>query len=226
MKKFKNKSLIIRAPHDKDNTYTVVSNYWNNPEILNGFERAIMLEVMTNSDEFIVHKSTIQKRLGFHDSDFQKAWKSLENKGYIYSFKNGMVWEYAIREQPLHTVKNSKVKQGNKAIDRLPEDGLGEEGRAEAYKQVIRETSTNQNKPESQDLSTQAEIETKGPIQTDSILSPGGERSQSVAGNIPDRLKPELFEYSVLTEEIPFEFNIDPIEDFGPDFGPEYLTNS
>lgn len=82
------------------------------------------------------------------------------------------------------------------------------------------------NKPESQVLSTQAEIETKGPIQTDSILSPDGERSQSVAGNIPDRLKPELFEYNVLTEEIPFEFNIDPIEDFGPDFGPEYFTTS
>ena len=99
MKKLTNKSEIIRAPYNTDNLFTRVSIHWNDHKKLNGFERAIMLEIMSNSDDFIIHKRVIQKRLGFNNSDFRTAWKSLIAKGYIIERKNGMIWEYTIFEQ-------------------------------------------------------------------------------------------------------------------------------
>jgi len=94
MKTYKNTSKIIKAPYNKDHPYTVVSNNWNDYTKLNGFERAIMLELMSNSDSFIINKDVVRERLGFPKQKFLDAWASLEKKYYISCdrFFGGVKW--------------------------------------------------------------------------------------------------------------------------------------
>lgn len=99
-KSYNNTSKILRAPKDSNHPYTVVSSYWNDYSKLDGYQRAIMLELTSNSDEFIINKNVVEKRLGFPHKKFLDAWKELENKHFILCdrFWGGVRW--VINENP------------------------------------------------------------------------------------------------------------------------------
>jgi hypothetical protein len=170
MKKYQTKSIIMRATHtgNEGDKFKVISEEWNDHKKLNGFERAIMLEITSNSDDFNVNKTVIRKRLGFYESDFKKAWKSLESKGYIFSFKNGMVWEYVIREIPL---KNGSMKQSINSCDMALSDHHTQDHPREGHKPILKKI-TNINSNQALSLET---LDLKAPLKTDSIISPVGD---------------------------------------------------
>ena len=92
---FANTSTIVDYPTDAEHPYTICSNNWNDYNKLDGYERAIMLELMSNSKEFIINKSVIQKRLKFPRQKFLNAWASLVEKHFIMCDKNqkyGVHW--------------------------------------------------------------------------------------------------------------------------------------
>jgi len=94
---FKNKTVVIREVKDDTHPFTRLSNSLLK---LDGYERAIMHELLSNSDEFIVNKKVVQKRLGFPHKKFHDAWMRLEEKYYIRKerFFGGVKW--IISENP------------------------------------------------------------------------------------------------------------------------------
>ena len=94
----KNNAYIHRAPKDANHPYTIISAKIIND--LDGYERVIMLELLTNPDSYIIYKDAIRKRLGFPHKKFSDAWARLVSKGYIRMkrFFGGVEW--IIHEDP------------------------------------------------------------------------------------------------------------------------------
>jgi hypothetical protein len=65
---------------------------------LNGYQQAIMTQIISNKDGWNLVKYEISRRLGFPRNKFNKAWKSLEDLGYIKKDRIQGGWEYKIIE--------------------------------------------------------------------------------------------------------------------------------
>lgn len=175
---FKNQTVIIRTIKDKEHPYVLLSSTLL---VLNGYERAIMLELLSNSDDFIINKIVVEKRLGFPHKKFLDAWKSLEEKYYIQCdrFFGGVKW--VINEQP--NSKYTSVTNGN--ISTIEQNDS-------KYTSIIdasiiytgdhltsnKETNNNLTKPE--DLSPKGEIKEIDSVVTDKIISAKAEISLSL----------------------------------------------
>ena len=96
-KEFRNQTVLIRAKKDMEHPYIMLSSSLLK---LDGYERAIMMEILSNSDDFIINKNVVEKRLGFPHKKFLDSWKSLEDKHYILCdrFFGGVKW--VINENP------------------------------------------------------------------------------------------------------------------------------
>jgi hypothetical protein len=213
MKKWSNKSTIIRSKYDKEHPFTVISNCWNDYRVLNGTERAIMLEIMSNSDSFVINKLVVKKRLDFYDTAFNNAWKSLEDKGFIFSEKIGLGYEYAVRESNTLSLEDKPLEDNPRedspredspredspledypqennpysssiASDKPLEDYPPEDYPPEATKQIKNRINTKSNKPKTQVLSPKGEIQSRF-LKTDKFISAEAEITLSVPGVPP-----------------------------------------
>jgi len=95
---FRNESSYIRAKKDADHPYNMVPAYFNDHNLYDGYERAILSELSSNRDDFIIVKSVIRKRLGFGRKHFETAWKSLEDKRHIFTDRIQGGWKHVYSE--------------------------------------------------------------------------------------------------------------------------------
>ena len=63
-------------------------------------EGGIMGRILSNSDDYIVHKHQIQKNSGVPRNKFESAWKNLIEKGYIIPQRIKGGYKYTIVESP------------------------------------------------------------------------------------------------------------------------------
>ena len=101
----RNTTIYHRSVKDKNNYYTMISNKLVKDDRLSFIEVGIMTWILSNNDSFILNKGFIQKRSGLGRTVFNRAWKALEDLGYIQSYKamisgQGSVYQYTINETP------------------------------------------------------------------------------------------------------------------------------
>jgi hypothetical protein len=65
---------------------------------LNGYQLAIMAQILSNKDDWNLVKYEIGKRVGFPERKFLKAWEELMNLGYIQCEKRWGSYHYTIYE--------------------------------------------------------------------------------------------------------------------------------
>jgi hypothetical protein len=70
---------------------------------LDGYQLAIMAQILSNSDTWNLVKYEIEKRMGFPERKFLKAWKELEKLGYIQMKRMWGSYLYTIYEDPDNT---------------------------------------------------------------------------------------------------------------------------
>ena len=93
----KNRTTFIRCPKNKQYPFNRLPAKLYD---LNGYQLAIMAQILSNKDSWTLVKSEIGKRLAFPKDKFNKAWKSLEDLGYINKTRIQAGWSYIIREDP------------------------------------------------------------------------------------------------------------------------------
>jgi hypothetical protein len=158
-----------------------------------------LVELPLSAHTFLV----VKKRLDFYDTAFNNAWKSLEDKGFIFSEKIGLGYEYAVRESNTLSLEDSPLEDSPQedspledypqennpysssiASDKLLEDYPPEDYPPEAPKQIKNRINTKSNKPRTQVLSPKGKIQS-GFLKTDKFISAEAEITLSVPGVPP-----------------------------------------
>jgi hypothetical protein len=96
----KNRTTFVRCPKDEDHPFNRVPAKLY---ALDGYQFAIITQILANKDGWNIVKSEIQKRLGFPERKFLKAWKDLETLGYIKLKRMWGSYDYTIYEDPEYT---------------------------------------------------------------------------------------------------------------------------
>jgi hypothetical protein len=97
-----NTTKIIRSKKDIDNPFTRISNSIAN---LKADEAGIMLQILSNSDSWVINKAVVLKRSKLGRDRFKKAWNHLKELGHItlkkLPIENGkFCYHYTIYEIP------------------------------------------------------------------------------------------------------------------------------
>jgi len=95
-----NSTTFIRCPKDEQHPFNRVPAKLYS---LNGYHLAIMAQILSNKEGWNLVKYEIGKRLGFPERKFLKAWKELEDMGYIQITKKWGSYHYTIYEDPCYT---------------------------------------------------------------------------------------------------------------------------
>jgi hypothetical protein len=98
--KKQNKTTFIRCPKDEQHPFNILPARLYT---LNGYQFAIMAQILSNKDDWNLVKYEIRKRLGFPERKFLKAWKELETMGYIQNTRKWGYYQYTIYEDPGYT---------------------------------------------------------------------------------------------------------------------------
>lgn len=124
-----NTTKIIRSPRNKENPFTRISN---SIALLKADEAGIMLQILSNSDNWILNKDQIRKRSQLGRVRFNGCWKHLKELGYIdirkLPMKNGKFCnKYTIYEIPevqnLSTVDDKPYTDFRTTVSRTTETG-------------------------------------------------------------------------------------------------------
>lgn len=97
-----NTTTYVRTPRISEYPFTRISN---SIAKLPAAEAGIMLQILSNSNDWVINKEVVRKRSGLGKDRFTKAWNHLKNLGYI-SIKrkpsqNGKIqYDYIIYENP------------------------------------------------------------------------------------------------------------------------------
>ncbi len=97
-----NTTKIVRSKRDKENPFTRIANSILN---LKADEVGIMLQILSNSDSWVINKDVVWKRSKLGERRFDRAWNHLKGLGYIEvekrPMKNGkFCYHYIIHEVP------------------------------------------------------------------------------------------------------------------------------
>jgi hypothetical protein len=95
--KKQNKTTIVRCDKDEQHPFNLVSAKLYG---LNGYQLAIMAQILSNKEDWNIVKSEIGRRLGFPRLKFNKFWKSLIDLGYISVKRIQGGYDYTIFEDP------------------------------------------------------------------------------------------------------------------------------
>ena len=104
-----NRTTILRAPKDKDNPFTRISNALINDKRLSDAEVGIMVRILANADEWIINKELQQKKSLLTEGSFNASWKNLIKYGYIEQSKiygHPIQYNYKIFENSRWDSKN------------------------------------------------------------------------------------------------------------------------
>lgn len=108
-----NTTKFVRSIKDNKHPYTQISNSILN---LKADEAGIMLQILSNSDSWVINKVVVLKRSKLGRDRFAKAWNHLKELGHItlkkLPIENGKIcYEYTIYEIP-------EVQNPSKVIDK------------------------------------------------------------------------------------------------------------
>jgi hypothetical protein len=95
-----NSTTFVRCPKDGNFPFNRVPAKLYN---LDGYQLAIMAQILSNKDDWNLVKYEIAKRMGFPERKFLKAWRELEKLGYIQIKKKWGCYHYTIFEDPDYT---------------------------------------------------------------------------------------------------------------------------
>jgi len=95
-----NTTIFNRSPKDEQHPFCRISA---NLFELDGYKLAIIAQILSNKDGWNIVKYEIGKRLDFPERKFLKAWRELENMGYIQIKRGWGCYHYTINEDPDHT---------------------------------------------------------------------------------------------------------------------------
>jgi hypothetical protein len=95
-----NKTTFVRCLKDEQHPFTRIPATLCS---LNGYQLAIMTQILSNRDDWKVVKKEICKRVGFPREKFNDAWKSLIDLGYILVKRILGGYDYTIYEDPAST---------------------------------------------------------------------------------------------------------------------------
>jgi hypothetical protein len=101
-----NKTTIMRTEKNSENPYLKVSAIITKLPFL---EAALMFQILSNSDGWIINKNLLEKQSGIGRRKFGTIWNNLVKKGHIIQKRNTagynktqkiICWEYTIYEKP------------------------------------------------------------------------------------------------------------------------------
>lgn len=98
--KKQNRTTFVRCPKDAQHPFNRVPAKLYK---LDGYQLAIMAQILSNNDNWNLVKYEIEKRMGFPERKFLTAWRELEKLGYIQMKKMWGSYLYTIYEDPDHT---------------------------------------------------------------------------------------------------------------------------
>lgn len=98
-----NTTYYVRSPRNKKHPFTRISN---SIAKLPAPQAGIMLQILSNSDDWVINKEVVKKRSGLGKVSFEKHWKHLQQLGHIITKKlkdkNGVIfYEHTIYEIPM-----------------------------------------------------------------------------------------------------------------------------
>lgn len=102
-RKYQNKTIFNRCPKDEDYPFNRVPAKLYQ---LNGYQFAIMAQIISNKDGWNLVQKEIRKRVKFPRNKFNEAWKSLVELGFIKMIQIQGAWNYTINEDPEFTITN------------------------------------------------------------------------------------------------------------------------
>jgi hypothetical protein len=108
--KKRNRTTFVRCPKDEQHPFTRIPATLYS---LNGYQLAIMAQILSNRDDWNIVKKEISKRLGFPREKFNNAWKSLIELGYIHVKRIQGGYDYTIYEDPSSTCTIGGICEGS-----------------------------------------------------------------------------------------------------------------
>lgn len=108
--KKQNRTTFVRCPKDEQHPFTRIPATLYS---LNGYQLAIMAQILSNRDDWNIVKKEIGKRLGFPRHKFNNAWKSLIDLGYILVKRIQGGYDYTIYEEPNSTCTIGGICEGS-----------------------------------------------------------------------------------------------------------------
>ena len=107
--KKQNRTTFVRCLKDEEHPFTRIPVTLYS---LNGYQLAIMAQILSNRDDWNIVKKEISKRLGFPRQKFNNAWKSLIDLGYILVKRIQGGYEYTIYEDLSSTSTIGGIYEG------------------------------------------------------------------------------------------------------------------
>jgi hypothetical protein len=108
--KKRNRTTFVRCPKDEQHPFTRIPATLYS---LNGYQLAIMAQILSNRDDWNIVKKEISKRLGFPREKFNNAWKSLIELGYIHVKRIQGGIDYTIYEDLKSTCTTGGICEGS-----------------------------------------------------------------------------------------------------------------
>jgi hypothetical protein len=93
--KKQNKTTFVRCLKDEQHPFNIIPAELYS---LNGYQLAIMAQILSNRDDWNIVKKEIGKRVGFPREKFNDSWKSLRELGYIKVDRIQGGYDYTIYE--------------------------------------------------------------------------------------------------------------------------------
>jgi hypothetical protein len=90
-----NSTTFVRCPKDEQHLFNRVPVKLYS---LNGYQLAIIVQILSNKDNWNIVKDEIQKRVGFPEKKFLEAWEELKSLGYIRLKRMWGSYHYTIYE--------------------------------------------------------------------------------------------------------------------------------
>ena len=106
IKQNKNRTTFVRCSKDEEHTFNRVPAKLCD---LNGYQLAIMVQILSNKDGWNIVKYEIAMRLGFPRQKFNAAWDSLIKLGYIDRKRIQGGYYYTIFEDLASTTTNGGI---------------------------------------------------------------------------------------------------------------------
>ena len=102
--KWKNNTTIWNKNIKKMNKATMISSELLRDDRISLLAKGIMIEILSNNESYVIHKFIEKNKSKLSTYKFEKAWKELEEFGYIEMKRNWGSWTIIITHEPIRTL--------------------------------------------------------------------------------------------------------------------------